>query len=379
MGTRRFTGMALAAALAVGGLLAGATGAAAGEVTTGRIGGATRYETAVLVAQERFVADGALAGRTLYVASGETFADALPGGVLAANDNSVLLLVKKDSIPAVVGAEIRRLDPADVVIFGGPAAVSDAVRLALLDDFGLPSTRLAGADRYETAAVISRDGNWDFVDAVGVETALWVHIASGEDFPDALAGGPYAAYYGDGPILLARAGSLPAVTAAEVARINGNTASGFGSWIQGVAVFGGPGALAAGVVGAVEEIWNQPAGTVAARGDWLYGENRFGTSAEIARYEDAVFGRAFSGKTIYLASGADYPDALVATPLAASGGPRSVLNAPVLLVSVDSIDPAVCAVLGDVATPDARIVALGGTAAISDAVLARAAACVSQP
>ncbi len=66
-------------------------------------------------------------------------------------------------------------------------------------------TRLAGADRYETAVEISKALNPD--PGAGIDTA---YIATGANFPDALGGGPLAASK-HGPILLVPGTSIPAV------------------------------------------------------------------------------------------------------------------------------------------------------------------------
>ena len=71
-------------------------------------------------------------------------------------------------------------------------------------------TRLAGADRYATAAAVSRSSQ-----PVGVPVA---YIATGAGFPDALGAGPAAARQG-GPLLLTASGSLPKATTDELRRL----------------------------------------------------------------------------------------------------------------------------------------------------------------
>jgi hypothetical protein len=70
--------------------------------------------------------------------------------------------------------------------------------------------RIGGADRYATAAAVS---SWTF--AAGVPIAF---IATGANFPDALAGAAAAGVLG-GPVLLTTRDGLPAVTAAELTRL----------------------------------------------------------------------------------------------------------------------------------------------------------------
>jgi hypothetical protein len=69
-------------------------------------------------------------------------------------------------------------------------------------------TRLAGATRFSTAAAV----------AERFDAAPAVYLATGFDFPDALAGGPVAGSHGS-PLLLAAGEELPAETAAQLDRL----------------------------------------------------------------------------------------------------------------------------------------------------------------
>src|SRR5690606_20595324 len=80
---------------------------------------------------------------------------------------------------------------------------------ALTLDAGHWSDRLAGASRYDTAVAISKAG-WN--------SASTVVIATGTDFPDALAGGPLA-YQENAPILLTKGDALHPSAAAEIRRL----------------------------------------------------------------------------------------------------------------------------------------------------------------
>ncbi|MBA2316920.1 MAG: cell wall-binding repeat-containing protein, partial [Euzebyales bacterium] len=80
--------------------------------------------------------------------------------------------------------------------------------------------RVSGADRYATAAAVA---HLAFPD--GAQTAF---VATGEDFPDALASGP-AAVAGDAPVLLAGRGFLPQPTREALAELG----------VQRVIVLGG--------------------------------------------------------------------------------------------------------------------------------------------
>lgn len=94
--------------------------------------------------------------KVVFVTTGENFPDALGAGPLAALTLSPILLVARDSIPQATEDELNRLQPDVIYIVGGEAVVSSGVEMLLS---GLPFepvvTRLAGVDRYETAAAVS--------------------------------------------------------------------------------------------------------------------------------------------------------------------------------------------------------------------------------
>jgi hypothetical protein len=90
-----------------------------------------------------------------YVSTGLNFPDALGGGPVAALHDGPVLLVKTDSIPAATATELTRLAPEKIVILGGTGVISTGVEAALAAYTAGTVERLAGADRYETAAAIS--------------------------------------------------------------------------------------------------------------------------------------------------------------------------------------------------------------------------------
>lgn len=95
--------------------------AAAGGVTTGRLGGESRFATAAQIALDP--ASGS-AGR-VYLANAYSLADAVAAGTLA--DGPVLLVPGCDPVPIAVRRAIDQLGPAEVVALGGPVAVCDDV------------------------------------------------------------------------------------------------------------------------------------------------------------------------------------------------------------------------------------------------------------
>ena len=206
-----------------------------GGYTTGtviRLSGADRYATAAAISAATFPVGASAA----YIAVGTNYPDALAGGPAAGLEDSPLLLVTKTTIPGATAAELTRLKPASIVVLGGAGVISDAVRNALLGytaGGGSGSVlRFSGADRYATAAAISAA-----VFPTGVST---VYIATGTNYPDALAGGA-AASFEDSPLLLVTAGTIPAATSAELSRLKPRR----------IVVLGGPSVVSNAVLNAL--------------------------------------------------------------------------------------------------------------------------------
>ena len=118
-----------------------------------RIAGADRYETAHRVA--RVFAPEQL--QTVYLASGKNYADAVAAAPSVRRESPLILTPPSSlHIQALqfLTAEDRSI--GSVTILGGKAAVSEAVEDEVRS-LGLVTRRIAGADRYETAALIARE------------------------------------------------------------------------------------------------------------------------------------------------------------------------------------------------------------------------------
>lgn len=162
-----------------------------------RVAGSDRFGTAARAALDAFPGGADVA----VLASGEGFADALSAAPLAAAYDAPILLTRRTTTPAATLSALAELGVADVLVMGGTAAVGTEVSNALELDYQV--SRVAGADRYGTAAQAAREA---FLG--GADVAV---LASGEDFPDALAAAPLAAAY-DAPILLTGRSATPAAT-----------------------------------------------------------------------------------------------------------------------------------------------------------------------
>lgn len=211
---------------------------------------------------------------------------------------------------------------------GGTASVSTPTPPTSLPTADVQ--RLAGIDRYATAAAISKASF-----SPGVPVA---YVATGANFPDALAAGAAAVRRG-GPVLLVSSSNVPGPTASELARLDPAE----------IVVVGGSSIVSAGVVAQLRTY--ATSGTVRR----LAGATRYATAAAISR--DAFP----SGVTVaYVATGMNFPDALAGVAAAGSGG------GPVLLTKPGELPAETAAELGRL-NPD-RIVVLGGTSVISGSV-----------
>lgn len=150
---------------------------------TERIGGVDRYETSRLVAQETFPA-----GSTAYafIATGTTFPDALSASAAAGAIGAPVILVRgtETELDQETIDLLQTLGVSVVYITGGSGVVTSELETALAEVPGVSSViRYGGADRYETSAMTNR---------ASFNTSERVFLASGSDFPDALAGAAFA-------------------------------------------------------------------------------------------------------------------------------------------------------------------------------------------
>ena len=292
-----------------------------GRVTS-RAAGPDRYATAAAISQSRF----GLGTPVVYVASGANFPDALAAGPAAALANGPVLLVTSSHIPGPTATELARLRPGRIVVVGGAGAISEGVLAALRPYTTGTVTRLAGADRFETAAAISHDA---FAPQVGV-----AYVAAGTNFPDALAGGAAAAAE-HGPVLLTRGADLPAATAAELAYLKPSR----------IVVLGGSAVVSDAVMNGLR--------AYAPSVTRLAGPDRYATAAAVSR------ALAPGGSSVvYVATGTNFPDALAGDPVAGLRG------APLLLLPSNRLPAEVAAELRRL--NPATVVILGASGVVSD-------------
>ena len=320
----RRRGAVLGAALAmVGGLWGRASAAATPTVT--RYAGADRFQTAAQVSAATFSPPVPV----VFIATGDAFSDALAAAPAAAVDRGPVLLVTATAIPPATAAELTRLKPAKIIVQGGPLAIADLVVTALQAYTAGSVTRMAGPDRYSTAAVISAA---TFNPGVG-ET----YIVSDTSFADALVAGAAAAA-ARAPILIVSHDGVPAATAQELSRLRPAS----------IVIVGGPFAISEKVTGLIAA---STSGTVTTEA----GTDRYGTSVAVSQASFPT-----TAPAVYLASGADFPDAVT------GGVAAGLAPAPILLVTADCLPANVSAEITRL--DPSRIFILGGDLVVGSAV-----------
>ena len=289
-----------------------------------RIQGTDRYDTAVKVAQDVFDS----APNTVFIVNGENYPDALSAGPAAVRAQAPILLVKPGSIPQTVKNQLDDWMPDNIFIIGGTGAVSATVE-SQLHAYASHVTRVSGSDRYATSRAVFNT----FITDPGT-----IYLANGTNFPDALGAGPAASLRG-GAVLLVR-GSSAHLDAPTKAIIDALPAT------FPIQIAGGTGSVSKGIDDDLFSLVHDHRRRA--------GIDRYATAAAIS------YGSFAQTNTIYLATGANFPDAL------AAGAAAGRLGAPVLLVKQNCIP--LDAMDEIQSLRPSRIVLLGGPTVISDQV-----------
>ncbi|NHA68100.1 PQQ-dependent sugar dehydrogenase [Phycicoccus flavus] len=291
--------------------------------SSSRVDGANRYVVAANVSRITYPGGA----DEVIVATGSRFPDALAGSAAAAKRGAPVLLTGRSGLPVVTREEIARLAPDRIVVVGGAEAVDDDV-LVELRRLAPTVERVDGADRYAVAAGVAARPGWFPAGASPV------FLTSGEDFPDALSATPAAARSG-APVLLTRAGRLPAATERALRDLRPTR----------VYVLGGEQAVRSEVLARVGEILP---GTGVER---VGGENRYQVARKVAERFWS------SSRGAWVASGRTFPDGLTGGAAAGRGG------FPVLLTRSVAVAPDAGQALLELAPT--RVTVVGGTSAVS--------------
>ncbi len=263
------------------------------------VAGIDRYDTAVQTSKAAFAS-----APCVVIATGENWPDALGGAALAAAKGGPILLTRPTSLPSAVMTEIRRLGASSAVILGGTGAVSEGVETALKSELGSNAVaRIGGANRYATADLV----------AAAVKTELGgsydglCFVATGTNFPDALAASPLAA-----------AKSWPLVLTAPTGMSDSTKQTMTAIGVTDVLVLGGTGAVPAGVESGLISAYG------ASHVKRLSGNNRYGTAVAVASYGCTNAGLEWD--RLAIATGENFPDALAGGVLQGRAGSIMLLT-----------------------------------------------------
>lgn len=322
---------------------AGGTQLTSGNTTVGyvgqvnRFGGSDRFTTAQILFENEFGCSN-----DVIIARADLYPDALAASYLAGQAGTGILLTNTNSVPASTLNALRNEGVDNVYLMGGTTAISATVATQLDGTTAyncgggpvspantLTVQRIGGADRYETAQLVSEypgltqagfaDINNDGDNADSAETAI---VTSGENFPDALAAGPFA-FTGDNnccggpiPLLLTRTASVPSQTLGALGNLG----------IVNVVVVGGTVAVSDAAVAQLTA-----AGYNVRR---IAGVNRQATAVALATALKKEFG--FGSNHVSLARGDDFPDSLTGGPWSGSNGYAITLSASPTSLSSDT-------------------------------------------
>src|ERR1035437_3578155 len=338
--------------------------------TVYRIAGSDRIATAIKAAQTKLAWGQHKVGNANFVngcnvilARDDDFADALVSGPLADVRNAPILVNPTAALDARVAAEIGILAdqchaPAGhgvgngpgahfkVTIVGGINAISDGIANAILGQWGPGSVeRLQGIDRYATSLTVAHE-TVAMLQGYGIHSRN-VILATGTNFPDALAAGPAATSH-KGIVLLTRGTVMDPDTTTYLKKL-------------------------------ATEVWWTPAPTVYAAGGpaaaaspdsiSFVGSDRYQTASMLA---DAFFQFLPSGNRIHnvgVASGENYADAVIA------GGFMANSDGPLLLTHQGWLDGVTAAYLSSQRDWVNNVFLFGGTnvidyPAVDNAVIA---------
>ena len=204
-----------------------------------RLAGGDRVGTAVATSQSEWegfggAGTGRRTAKSVTLSRSDLFADALGGAGFAAHQQGPLLLTDPKHMDQATMTELRRvLGPGSgpngptVYLLGGDSALSPDVQKALVAA-NYHVERIGGANRFDTAVKIAQRDS-------GTKPGK-VLVATGIDYPDALAAGAAAGANANAVVVLTNDKKMPPETAAYLNSVAGATVYGVGG--QAVAALG---------------------------------------------------------------------------------------------------------------------------------------------
>ena len=251
-----------------------------------RVAGKDRVHTAINTSRRFFNKS-----RYVIIADSGNYPDALTATVLAHVLDAPILLNNTRYLEDDVAREIVRLGASEVIIVGGHKSISENVKSQLARYDQNSVQRIWGRDRYVTSSELA----YEIQRLTGkVNKAI---IASGENFPDALATAPLGSKE-IAPILLVRRNQIDKKVDKALKDLN----------IKRVYVAGGPNSVSKELEEQLPQVIRR-----------FNGRDRYETAVLVASYTYP------ESKEVFVASGEVFPDALVIGPVCARR------KAPILL------------------------------------------------
>lgn len=293
-----------------------------------RIGGVTRYSTAVAIANE--YQPGMT--KNIVLTTGDGFADALSVASFAHQLNAPILLssISVEASSDSINYINTHTDSASTTyIIGGTGSVPESVRNALHTKI----VPIGGVDRYATNLMVVAEMN--------VPKGTPLVFASGENYPDALSIAGFAARRGYPILLIGPQGLTPELN--EYILRDSPTNMYF---------IGGASVLSLQVQATLAS--NLPNSSILR----LAGNDRYDTAAAV----NNTF--APRPSKVYITTGYNFADALAASSLAARDDAPLIYEEPLLSGAPLAMDRYLNVVYSSGSTPS--IVALGGTCVSPD-------------
>lgn len=288
-----------------------------------RLAGSNRFMTAIQISKNNF--DSA---KKAVLVNAYNFPDALAGVSYASAIEGPILFASEDEIGDNTLAELNRLGVGEVVIIGGNKSVSGKVANTLIDR-GIAVSRISSGNRYSTSLEIANKLS-------ALKKYNKAIVVNAFDHPDALSAGAYSGKMGY-PIIYTDPTGIGDYTV-KTLKSKG---------VNEVIIVGGKNSVSDAVKAKIESMG---IGTVR-----ISGKNRYDTSLNFANkfYTNP--------KTITIANGQDFPDALAGGPVAAAN------DAPLLLTPTNSLSSGIKAIMEKGDTLSALI--FGGNNSVAQEIL----------
>jgi len=355
--------------------LVGSAALLAVTATTERAAGVDRYATAAVLF-DSFFADPTRA-HAVVIASGANFPDALSANLLASELGTGVLLTDPSTLSPSVALELASDDIDNVYLVGGPAAISAkvAAQIAAIHVLGVSTnpaivvSRFAGADRFATNNLIAETVASDSTTAGTPKTFDTAIVATGNSFADALAVGPIV-YATGTPLVLTDSKTLSAPALQTLKDLQ----------VKNVIIVGGVAAVSQTVASAITAAGFKVEYRIA-------GTDRTATAAQIATWAleglpltptyqplAAIPGWVTNSATAWIARGDSFADALAAGAAAGSLGESILLTA-----NPTTLGPGIGTYFAGQGGNITGLLVLGGSAAVSSAVLTAAITALGAP